>query len=361
MKIKNKTTGQWDQFYLAGYAAMPEYDTTISGTSGNAPTSAAVKTYVDNRTVPYYDSGYYQTPTSWTIVTDTPQSFEPGRLYLVCPDWVIVDDFYVNSSGTVDSSIDYESTLIVMQNPNDHTQQQSYSMALSTSYDSTPKKVPQYGCDVGLIPYFTRESGSSQTVSLYATLEGRDAQTRLEDYATLDESNVSNGTTYYFVSEERYPSEKYLASDILHYNLSLNIDGGGGVACLTGDTLIKTIAGDKAIKDIKVGDAVLDAENRPVLVTKTYSHEVKNLIRIVFNNKDNFLATGTHKILTAHGVVKCYGLVKDLEVKRSDGSTFKVIAQERVNLKDFVKVYEIMTETGTYQLTNGVINESEDI
>ena len=46
---------------------------------------------------------------------------------------------------------------------------------------------------------------------------------------------------------------------------------------------------------------------------------------------------------------------------RSDSSTFTVLAHETVNLIEPVKVYEIMTETGTYQLTNGVINESEEI
>ena len=51
MKIKNKTTGQWEQFYMAGYAAMPNYDTTVTETSANAPTSAAVKNYVDTRTI----------------------------------------------------------------------------------------------------------------------------------------------------------------------------------------------------------------------------------------------------------------------------------------------------------------------
>lgn len=359
MKLKNKTTGQWDQFYLAGYAAMPEYDTTISGTSGNAPTSAAVKSYVDTRTVPYYDSGYYQTPTSWTIVTETPSSYVSGRLYLVCPDWMM-KALHVNCSGTVDSSVNFESVLCVMQNPEDHTQQQSFSVLLPTSWDSSEKKVPQYGCDMGLIPYFTRESGTSQVVSMNAVIEGRDSRTSLQDYAQINEGAIVNGTTYYFEADEHYPPVRYLSGD-LSYTLSINIDGGGGVACLTGDTLIKTIAGDKAIKDIKIGDAVLDAENKPVLVTKIYSHEVKTLYRTVFTNKDNFLATASHKIKTTHGTVTCFGLVKDLEVLRSDGSTFTVLAHEIVNLKDFVKVYEIMTETGTYQLTNGVINESEDI
>lgn len=359
MKLKNKTTGQWDQFHLAGYAAMPEYDTTISGASGNAPTSAAVKSYVDNRTIPYVDSGYYQTPTSWTIVTETPSSFESGRLYLVCPDWAM-KALYVNCAGTVDSSVNFESVLCVMQNPSDHAQQQSFSVLLPTSHDSSEKKVPQYGCDMGLIPYFTRKGGTSQVVSMNAVIEGRDSRASLQDYAQINEGAIVNGTTYYFKADEHYPSVRYLSGD-LSYTLSINIDGRGGVACLTGDTLIKTISGDKAIKDIKIGDAVLDAENRPVLVTKTYSHEVKTLYRTVFTNKDNFLATASHKIKTTHGTVTCFGLVKDLEVLRSDGSTFTVLAHETVNLKDFVKVYEIMTETGTYQLTNGVINESEDI
>ena len=359
MKIKNKTTGQWEQFYMAGYAAMPEYDTTVSGTSKNAPTSAAVKNYVDNRTIPYIDSGYYQTPTSWTIVTEAPSLYISGRLYLVCPDWMM-KTINVNCTGAVDSSISFESLTCVMQNPSDHTQQQSFNILLPTQWDSSEKKVPQYGCDMGLIPYFTKESGSTQAITIYATVEGRDSRTYLKDYAQINVSNVENGVTYYFEAKGSYPSVRHLSGD-LSYSLSINVDGGGGVACLTGDTAIKTITGDKPIKDIRIGDAVLDAENRPVLVTKVYSHETKTLYRTVFKNKDNFLATASHKIRTNHGVVCCFGLVKDLEVLRSDGSTFTVLAHETVNLLEPVKVYEIMTETGTYQLTNGVINESEEI
>ena len=33
MKIKNKATGQWEQFYMAGYAAMPNYDATVTDAS----------------------------------------------------------------------------------------------------------------------------------------------------------------------------------------------------------------------------------------------------------------------------------------------------------------------------------------
>ena len=359
MKIKNKTTGQWEQFYLANYAAMPEYDTTVTETSENAPTSAAVKNYVDNRTVPYVDSGYYQTPTSWTIVTEAPSSYVSGRLYLVCPDWMM-KTINVSCTGAMDSSISFESLTCVMQNPSDHTQQQSFNILLPTQWDSSEKKVPQYGCDMGLIPYFTKESGSTQAVAIYATVEGRDSRTYLEDYAQINVANVENGVTYYFEAEGTYPPVRHLSGD-LSYSLSINVDGGGGTACLTGDTAIKTITGDKPIKDIRIGDAVLDAENKPVLVTKIYSHETKTLYRTVFKNKDNFLATASHKIRTNHGIVRCFGLVKDLEVMRSDGSTFTVLAHETVNLLEPVKVYEIMTETGTYQLTNGVINESEEI
>lgn len=359
MKIKNKATGQWEQFYMAGYAAMPNYDTTVTETSSNAPTSAAVKNYVDTRTISYVDSGYYQTPTSWTIVTETPSSYIGGRLYLVCPDWMM-KAVRVNCSGSVDSSINFESLTCVMQNPSDHTKQQSFNILLPTDWDTTEKKVPQYGCDMGLIPYFTKESSSTQAVTIYAVIEGRDSSTRLEDYAEINVANAENGVTYYFEASEHYPPVRYLSGD-LSYSLTINVDGGGGQACLTGDTAIKTITGDKPIKDIRIGDAVLDAENRPVLVTKIYSHDTKTLYRTTFKNKDSFLATASHKIRTNHGVVHCFGLVKDLEVMRSDGSTFTVLAHETVNLIEPIKVYEIMTETGTYQLTNGVINESEEI
>ena len=360
MKLKNKTTGQWDQLYLAGYAAMPELDTAVTAGSQNAVTGGAIKTYVDNRTIPYVNNGYYQTPTAWTIVTEMPSTWQSGMLYLVCPDWVMKEYFMCNLSGTLDSTIDFESVTCVMQNPNDHTQQQSFSLTYPTSYDSSSKKVPQYACDVGLIPYFIRESGTSQQVDMQGTLEGRDSNTYLRDYATLSAYEIANGTTYYFTSSG-YDETRPLYSPDLTYSLNISVYMDGGVACLTGDTLIRTIAGDKAIKDLKVGDAVLNAEHQPVLVTKIYSHEVSTLYRITLSNKDEFLATESHKIRTTRGTVTCFALVKDLEVLRYDGSTFRVMAHEKIDMRNPIKVYEIQTETGTYLLSNGVINESEDI
>ena len=145
MKLKNKTTGQWDQLYLAGYAAMPELDTTITAGSQNAATTAAIKTSVDGRTIPYVSSGYYQTPTAWTIVGEMPAVPDSSTLYLVCPDWMIREWFTASLNGTVDSSIDFESVTVVMQNPSDHTQQQSFDLTFPTSWDTSDKKVPQYG------------------------------------------------------------------------------------------------------------------------------------------------------------------------------------------------------------------------
>ena len=365
MKIKNKTTGQWEPFYMAGYAAMPEYDATVTETSANAPTSAAVKNYVDGRTIPYIDNGYYKIPTEWTIVGDMPADPNPSTLYFVCPDWVVKDNFIVNLDGSVDTSIiTFESVSCIMQNPNDNTQQQSFDITFPTSYDTSLKKVPQYGCNVGLIPYYTKNSSSQQSISMSAYLEGRDSNTYLQDYAFLNESNIINGATYYLQAEEIYPPLRYLGGDELHYKLNITIDGGGdsgGMACLTEDTLIKTIAGDKEIKDIKVGDAVIDEKNIAVLVTKIYTHDINTLYKIILNNGDSFIASGSHKIKTTVGTVPCFCLVKDLQVKRSDGSTFTVTSHDRIKMKNPIKVYEIQTETGTYLLANGVINESEDI
>ena len=114
------------------------------------------------------------------------------------------------------------------------------------------------------------------------------------------------------------------------------------------------------IKDIQVGDTVIDKENKEVLVTKIFNHNVNCMTRIRLSNGAKIETSLSHKFETNWGIAKSVNLVKDIKLKCGNGSFFKIIKSENIKT-DLETVYEIMTETGSYQLDNGIINICEEI
>lgn len=78
----------------------------------------------------------------------------------------------------------------------------------------------------------------------------------------------------------------------------MSIESPGGSACLKGDTWIKTSEGRKMIKDIQVGDIVIDKENKKVLVTKIFNHDVNCMTRIRLSNGAKIETSLSHKFET---------------------------------------------------------------
>ena len=77
------------------------------------------KKYVDDHTLPYYDSGYYMQPTDWTIVSKMPDYPADGRLYFVSPDYV---EKYITTSVTstgFNSGVDWNHLTEYFLNPTD--------------------------------------------------------------------------------------------------------------------------------------------------------------------------------------------------------------------------------------------------
>lgn len=129
---------------------------------------------------------------------------------------------------------------------------------------------------------------------------------------------------------------------------------------LKGDTPIKTSnTRTKQIKDLAVGDTVIDAKGNKTKVVKVFSHTVNTTFNITLSNEDVLVASYGHKFSINNHFRKACQVVKDHKLDRGDGSTFDVTATEIK--QEEMEVYEILTESGTYTLGNGIICECEAI
>lgn len=73
-----------------------------------------------------------------------------------------------------------------------------------------------------------------------------------------------------------------------------------GFACLVGDTQVMTDKGNKAIKDIEVGDKVLTRYGYSK-VTFKQSKGIKEVYAVDLGKKNRIIATGDHRIYTSNG------------------------------------------------------------
>jgi len=90
-----------------------------------------------------------------------------------------------------------------------------------------------------------------------------------------------------FITEELKPERFFYGAD-------------WGFACLKGDTLVSTIKGNVAIKDIKIGDKVLTREGyKKVLDSR--SKGIKKVYEFDFGYRKNIIVTGDHRIFTNDG------------------------------------------------------------
>lgn len=85
-----------------------------------------------------------------------------------------------------------------------------------------------------------------------------------------------------------------------------------GFGCLVGDTQVITDKGNKAIKDICVGDKVLTREGFKS-VTLTQNKGVQEVYAVDFGKKNRIIVTGDHRIYTENGWKK----VEDLQEKET--------------------------------------------
>lgn len=329
----------------------------------------ATKKYVDDHTLPYYDSGYYMQPTDWTIVSEMPDYPVNGRLYFVSPDYVEKNIGTSISSTGFNSGVSWSHITDYFLNTQDlddviQTWQNTAPSGASsgTQYTSWLVKVPKYGVAVGATPNFT--NSYDEDLHMYGVLEQRNPQTTSLMYsAYLDvDENLASGTMYYFDRDEDHSGGTPLTiygsevSTTFFYTIGTN----GGLACLKGDTPVKiSNTKTKQIKNLAVGDSVIDAEGNKVKILKVFSHKVDTTFNITLSNEDVLVASYGHKFSINKHFRRACQILKDHKLDRNDGSTFDVIATEVK--QEEMEVYEILTESGTYTLGNGIICECEAI
>lgn len=354
---------------------------TVSGkkTFSTLPESSVVPTtnnqlvnkkYVDDSVadfIPFYDSGYYMTPTRWTIVSELPDYPASNTLYFVSPDYV---EQYINTNVTsngFNSGVTWSHITNLFMKTDDHTDivETWQNTAPNSGSQSTSWQVhaPKYDVAVGATPNFT--NSNSEDLYMHGVLEQRDPQTTALRYSAYlnVESNLASGTTYYFDSDD-YDTPTVSGAIPIYIPGSTSffytIGTNGGLACLKGDTPIKTKGSKtKQIKNIEVGDVVIDAEGNGTEVIKIYKHTIPETYNITLSNGDTLVASPCHKFSIKGRYRYACQVVKDHKLDRGDGSTFDVTATEVK--QEEMEVYEILTKSGTYTLANGIICECEAI
>lgn len=107
-------------------------------------------------------------------------------------------------------------------------------------------------------------------------------------------------------------------------------------ACLTGETLIKCVDGDKQIKDVVEGDKVLIG-HLTGLVTKAGMVKYDKVLKITFNDGTYIRATRGHKFLTNVGLV-CADALRYNSVLFTDEVIPKCIILEKMGARKYINM-----------------------
>lgn len=325
------------------------------------------KKYVDDSILPYEDNGYYVKPTKWTVVSALPtEAIDDTTLYIVAPDYEERTVSTTVVSNGFNSGVDWShitNNLIKVGTTANPDIVESWQNTAENSGSYTTNwsvKTPKYNVNIGCSPVFTNTY--NEDLYMHGLVEMRDSRGYLRYTAYVDvNENLQSGQLCYY---DRDDEETYTDPISLNTNcpISFNytIGTNGGLACLKGDTPIKIKGGKtKAIKSIKVGDTVIGADGKETKVIKLYNHKVPVTFNITLSNDDVLVASDCHKFsIKGHYRYACQ-VVKDHKLDRVDGSTFDVLATEIK--EEETEVYEILTESGTYTLGNGIICECEAI
>ena len=136
--------------------------------------------------------------------------------------------------------------------------------------------------------------------------------------------------------------------------------GSEGVACFTGNTLVYTEDGYKAIEDIELGDKVYSYSEKTMEVElkevdKLVNHMANEIYTIIINNEETIETTWSHPFYV---VSKGKVLAKDLQcgdmLVTKDGQTPVIIGIDKQEKQQVV--YEIrVKDYNTYFITNSNI------
>lgn len=364
---QGEATGIMFYFTSADINYIPTNGSFGTAFNPTQPYHPATKKYVDDNILPYEDNGYYVKPTKWTVVSALPtEAIDDTTLYIVAPDYEERTVSTTVTSNGFNSGVDWShitNNFIKVGTTADPDIVESWqNTAENSGYYTTnwSVKTPKYNVNIACTPMFTNTY--NEDLYMHGLVEMRDSRgyLRYTAYVDVDENLQSGQLCYYDRDDEGTYTDPISLNTNCPISFNYTIGTNGGLACLKGDTSIKVKGGKtKMIKSIKVGDIVIGADGKETKVIKLYNHKVPVTFNITLSNDDTLVASDCHKFsIKGHYRYACQ-VVKDHKLDRVDGSTFDVLGTEIK--EEETEVYEILTESGTYTLGNGIICECEAI
>ena len=123
-------------------------------------------------------------------------------------------------------------------------------------------------------------------------------------------------------------------------------------ACLSSETLIKTLNGNRLISSLQPGEKLLNNNE----ITKVVKHNRSYYYEIILNNNNIIKASNDHKFILVNAEIK-----HTEQLKINDYFTNDLYIKEIRKINQSLAMYEIKTSTNKYELYNGIICECENI
>ncbi len=125
--------------------------------------------------------------------------------------------------------------------------------------------------------------------------------------------------------------------------------------CFTGDTLVKTVSGEKPIKDIGIGDKVLTFNHSQCIieakeVVRVDSH-LDSIYKLEFENGQTIECTGNHKFYTNRGYLSIDEILSTMRCSIEEGQTvlFSDLQKQSENWTNYDELPELWKRDSSWE------------
>lgn len=302
-----------------------------------------------------YEGTYEVAPTGWSIVSSEEDCTNNSILYFIADAESSSEETGIETTISVIT----DTPTFSPYNVKLYIGNKEYDIDTSNHSSSVTVKIAK-----GDVPYISILPGTSDTLSNAAQHAGSNITVR-RDIITVSQWGCWSFTSLNAKDEFVKNEYKGMSNILTLYDAIVYDDGnpytnefsltlGGGQACLAEDTEIATIDGFEKIKDLKLGDKVLDENDEETTIEKIYGHIIYNPYVITLDNNEVIVCSHDHKFKTQNGIKTADSLTLEETLYNYRIVNISVENKEQ-------SVYEIRTTSENYKLANGIICECEVI
>lgn len=207
-----------------------------------------------------------------------------------------------------------------------------YPDAIQNSAEIVKRATATFEYDPSLRPTVDMPDGHDEDSYLRElVMEGlhRKVPAKTHDREYLDRIDKELG----ILSERRFSSYMLVVSDFTRWAKRQGFYCGPGRGCLSGDTLIPTLDGNKQLRDIKIGDVAFDENGMQIKIPAVYEWDCdEGLLEITSSNGSPIKMTTDHKVL----------VLSSKDAAKGSKET-KWIPANEINIGDFVVMPKLAT------------------